>query len=100
MNISALGLNAAVVCLAITGLATYAQTGPGPAANGATIRKDHYVPVVSSVSSMTGYVSQLYVRERSASAAPEGDMEGKVVLFVHGAGTPAEVAFDVPYEGF
>ncbi|HEX6993094.1 MAG TPA: alpha/beta fold hydrolase [Gammaproteobacteria bacterium] len=28
------------------------------------------------------------------------DFEGRVVLFVHGAGTPAEVAFDVPYADY
>jgi pimeloyl-ACP methyl ester carboxylesterase len=45
---------------------------------------------------------QLYVRERVKPAtiqrgAPRDD---RVVLFVHGAGTPAEVAFDVPHEGY
>jgi pimeloyl-ACP methyl ester carboxylesterase len=48
---------------------------------------------------MQGQTVQLYVRERVKPAtiqrgAPPDD---RVVLFVHGAGTPAEVAFDVPY---
>ena len=63
---------------------------------------DHYVPNQSIVPSINGETVQLYVRERVKPAtvqrgAPRDD---RVVLFVHGAGTPAEVAFDVPYEDF
>src|SRR5688572_14873863 len=92
--------SAAIVLPVIAILPSCAQTGAGSAGTGSTIRTDHFVPAVSSVASMTGYVSQLYVRERSLDAAPTGNMEGKVVLFVHGAGTPAEVSFDVPYPGY
>lgn len=64
-------------------------------------RVDHYVPVVSRVPSMTGSVSQVYVRERAGEGTMNRrDLEGQVVLFIHGAGTPAEVAFDVPVPGF
>lgn len=56
---------------------------------------DHTVAVKSIVPAIAGQTAQIYVRERVAegtkSAAPD-----RVVLFVHGAGTPAEVAFDVP----
>ena len=60
---------------------------------------DHYVPTRSAVPSIEGQTAQIYVRERVKPAtiqrgAPRDD---RVVLFVHGAGTPAEVAFDVPY---
>ena len=63
---------------------------------------DHYVPNQSIVPSINGETVQLYVRERVKPAtvqrgAPRDD---RVVLFVHGAGTPAEVAFDVPYEDY
>src|SRR5690606_16182953 len=46
--------------------------------------------------------AQLYVRERVlAGAALRGTISpDRVVLFVHGAGTPAEVAFDVPYQDY
>jgi len=37
----------------------------------------------------------LYVRERILPGTDTRDLPNKVVLFVHGAGTPAEVAFDV-----
>jgi len=63
---------------------------------------DHYVPNRSTVPSISGQTTQIYVRERVKPAtiqrgAPRDD---RVVLFVHGAGTPAEVAFDVPYADY
>lgn len=63
---------------------------------------DHYVRHESTVPGMAGEVAQLYVRERvKASILARGEVdEDRVVLFVHGAGTPAEVAFDVPHEGY
>lgn len=59
---------------------------------------EHYVQVVSAAPSMAGQVSLLYTRERvlPLTALRPRSLEGKVVLFVHGAGTPAEVAFDAP----
>lgn len=65
------------------------------------LRTDHFVPVVSTVPSMQGQTALLYVRERAAAdVAASADLDGKVVLFIHGAGTPAEVAFDVPVAGY
>ena len=63
---------------------------------------DHYVTVESIAPSMEGEVAQIYVRERAAPATVfRGlDLEGRVVLFIHGAGTPAEVAFDPPHDGY
>jgi pimeloyl-ACP methyl ester carboxylesterase len=63
---------------------------------------DHYVSVSSTVPSMAGQVSQLYVRERlrAATALRGSSLESRVVLFIHGAGTPAEVGFDVPYQDY
>jgi pimeloyl-ACP methyl ester carboxylesterase len=63
---------------------------------------DHYVANRSIVPSIEGQTVQLYVRERVKPAtiqrgAPRDD---RVVLFVHGAGTPAEVAFDVPHADY
>ncbi|MFK7863644.1 MAG: alpha/beta hydrolase [Pseudohongiellaceae bacterium] len=59
---------------------------------------NHYVADVSSAPSMKGEIAQLYVREKTIGARTAS--EGRVVLFIHGAGTPAEVAFDVPYQGY
>jgi len=63
---------------------------------------DHYVRVKSSVPSITGQITQIYVRERAKAATPlrSANLADRVVLFVHGAGTPAEVAFDVPYQDY
>ena len=63
---------------------------------------DHYVRVKSTVPAIAGQPVQLYVRERVvAGAALRGAISPeKVVLFVHGAGTPAEVAFDLPYQDY
>src|SRR5688572_21728633 len=64
---------------------------------------DHYVRVKSEVPSMQGQAAQVYVRERvKAGFGLRGAARGtnKVVLFVHGRGTPAEVAFDVPHQGY
>jgi pimeloyl-ACP methyl ester carboxylesterase len=63
---------------------------------------DHYVRVKSTVPSISGQTTQIYVRERSraATALRTANLADRVVLFVHGAGTPAEVAFDVPYQDY
>ena len=50
------------------------------------------------VPSIEGQAARLYVRERvlPGIALRSHGMENRVVVFVHGAGTPAEVAFDAP----
>ena len=62
---------------------------------------DHFVKVTSMVPAITGQPAQIYVRERAqAGSVLRGSTGDKVVLFVHGAGTPAEVSFDVPYQDY
>ena len=63
---------------------------------------DHYVRVSSQVPSITGQTTQVYVREKvKAGAALRGPARAdRVVLFIHGAGTPAEVSFDIPYQDY
>lgn len=63
---------------------------------------DHYVRVRSTVPAIAGQPAQIYVRERAkAGTVLRGArLADRVVLFVHGAGTPAEVAFDVPYKDY
>jgi hypothetical protein len=62
---------------------------------------DHYVLVRSAVPVISGQAAHIYVREvvqaRTLRDALPAD---RVALFVHGAGTPAEVAFDVPYQDY
>lgn len=83
--------------LLLAAFASFAATSGGEDAVSTT---DHYVPVVSEAPAMAGETAQIYVRERAPEGlAGAGDLEGDVVLFVHGAGTPAEVAFDPPSPG-
>lgn len=63
---------------------------------------DRYVPVRSTVPSMAGRTAAIYVRERARmSTIADGALHGsRAVVFIHGSGTPAEVAFDVPYQDY
>lgn len=62
----------------------------------ALVRTEFTVSTTSTAPSMAGQPVNLYVREVS----PATVSEPLPVLFVHGAGTPAEVAFDVPVAGY
>lgn len=63
---------------------------------------DHYVRVTSKVPSIAGQQSLVYVREKvhAGNALRGATSSDRVVLFIHGAGTPAEVAFDVPFQDY
>src|SRR6516164_1879140 len=66
------------------------------------IRIDHYVGVKSTAPATAGQRTPTFVREvvHAASALRDRSVASRVVLFIHGAGTPAEVAFDVPYADY
>jgi pimeloyl-ACP methyl ester carboxylesterase len=66
------------------------------------LRLDHYVTVKSAVPAMNGANAQIYVREitRASTVLRGGPTDDRVALFIHGAGTPAEVAFDTPLPGY
>lgn len=77
-------------------------THPTSSAGDPILMKEHYVTMRSAVPGVPQDTTRIYVRERTkgstiaaGSAAPD-----RVVLFVHGAGTPADVAFDVPRESY
>jgi pimeloyl-ACP methyl ester carboxylesterase len=63
---------------------------------------DHYLHVKSTVPAIAGQQAQIYVRERvqAGIALRAKAFNDRVVLFVHGAGTPAEVSFDAPAPGY
>ncbi len=63
---------------------------------------DHYVKVKSTVPAIAGQAAEIYVREKvlAGPALRSTTLKDRVVVFVHGAGTPAEVAFDVPYQDY
>ena len=85
-------LGAAALALGIL----HGCAAPGAGSEG-ILSADHFVNVKSSVPLLAGQNTRIYVRERvkAGGAAPRG-----VVLFVHGAGTPANVAFDVPHRDY
>jgi pimeloyl-ACP methyl ester carboxylesterase len=65
------------------------------------LTNEHYVSLPSDVNGLAGG-TRIYVRERMKASTILGGASApdRVVLFVHGAGTPADVAFDVPREGY
>src|SRR5579862_8213743 len=69
---------------------------------GRLLRLDHYVQVHSTVPAIAGQLTEIYVREVvEAGTVLRGDPAAdRVALFIHGAGTPAEVSFDVPYQDY
>src|SRR5580692_9006926 len=69
---------------------------------GRLLRLDHYVEVHSAVPAIAGQTTQIYVREvvEAATVLRGGPASDRVVLFIHGAGTPAEVSFDVPFQDY
>ncbi|MGH6743069.1 MAG: hypothetical protein ACREDY_29260, partial [Bradyrhizobium sp.] len=66
------------------------------------LRLDHYVEVHSAVPAIAGQTTQIYVREvvEAGTVLRGGPAADRVALFIHGAGTPAEVSFDVPYQDY
>lgn len=62
-------------------------------------RHEFFVTVKSTAPAMAGRDAKLYVREVVAGDPAVAARKG-VVLFVHGAGTPSEVSFDVPYQDY
>ena len=86
------------IAMAAALMACHAPPALARQASPTALTVDHYVAVVSKAPSMEGQTAQIYVRERvlTATAMRSRDLEERVVVFVHGAGTPAEVAFDAP----
>lgn len=61
---------------------------------------EHRIGVVSKDPAIAGQHVELYLRERVPRGLGRRPGPDSVVLFVHGAGTPAEVSFDVPYQDY
>lgn len=92
----ALGLAALAALASVRGIAASGEDGSR------LLTIDHYVRINSKVASIAGQTSTIYVREkvRAGNALRGATAADKVVVFIHGAGTPAEVAFDVPYQDY
>lgn len=57
---------------------------------------EHIISAPSLAPALPKQTTQLYLRELKAT----NTKPTKAVLFIHGGGTPAEVAFDVPYQDY
>ena len=66
------------------------------------LRIDHYVQVRSLVPAISEQSTEIYYREvaEAGTVLRGGLAADRVALFVHGAGTPGEVSFDVPYQDY
>jgi len=64
------------------------------------LRIDHYVSVKSTVPAIAGQIAEIHVREVVRAGTGLRNETNPVVLFIHGAGTPAEVTFDVAYRDY
>ncbi len=63
---------------------------------------DHFVTVTSTAPAIKGQPAKIYAREvvlTSTTKRPQIAAD-HVVVFIHGAGTPAEVSFDVGYQDY
>jgi pimeloyl-ACP methyl ester carboxylesterase len=82
--------------LSLAASSGFSQDGAG------LLSVDHYVRVKSTAPNIAGQTAQIYVREvvLPGTVLRGRPASGSVVLFVHGAGTPAEVSFDVPYKDY
>ncbi|HEY4219133.1 MAG TPA: alpha/beta fold hydrolase [Gemmatimonadaceae bacterium] len=95
MTIAALSPLLPALVLVLSSGGAVATTPP------AMTRHDFYVTVKSTAPAMHGGEAKIFVREVAQPSAAGNNAPSKgVVLFVHGAGTPAEVAFDVEYEDY
>lgn len=85
-------------CLIILGVAISAGADDGSR----LLRIDHYVPVHSTVPAIAGQTTEIYVREvvEAGTVLRGGPAQDRVALFIHGSGTPSEVAFDVLYQDY
>ena len=90
------GLIRCTLALTLAATAAFADDGAR------LISLDHYVRVKSTAPAIAGQQAQIYVREvvLAGTALRGGLNPAGVVLFVHGAGTPAEVTFDVPHADY
>lgn len=59
--------------------------------------RDYYLKVASDDPAVKGQTVRIYLHERATPQVIRAVAGNHVVLFVHGAYTPAEVAFDLPY---
>lgn len=89
-------------CAAVLALIAMTSTAAGAASGDADalITTDHFVPHVSTVPANEGLRVGLFVRQKVAARHAGGDMNGRVVLFVHGATVPSVPDFDFEHKSY
>jgi pimeloyl-ACP methyl ester carboxylesterase len=94
------GIAAVAVCAAFF-FALDTRTAPADDGD-RIITIDHYVPVKSTVPAINGQLAEIYVRERvqTGTLSRATSLTGRVAVFVHGAGTPAEASFDTSHSDY
>ena len=75
---------------------------PSSGGSGAVVTTDHFVPHQSTLQPIRGQRVGLFVRQKALANLMQGgvDMEGRVVLFVHGATVPSVPDFDLDHKDY
>lgn len=75
---------------------------PSSGGSGAVVTTDHFVPHQSTLQPIRGQRVGLFVRQKAPANLMQGgvDMEGRVVLFVHGATVPSVPDFDLDHKDY
>ncbi|MFZ9562575.1 MAG: alpha/beta hydrolase, partial [Burkholderiales bacterium] len=95
MRTKACGIAAVAFIAVLQGCAS----APSSGGSGSIVTTDHFVPHVSTLQPIKGQKVGLFVRQVS-QAAQDGDMKGRVVLFVHGATVPSVPDFALEYKDY
>ena len=90
-----------VVVVLVAGLQGCAFA-PSSGGSGAVVTTDHFVPHQSTLQPIRGQRVGLFVRQKALANLMQGgvDMEGRVVLFVHGATVPSVPDFDLDHKDY
>src|SRR5713101_7451255 len=93
-------VTAIITSIALSGFATAPLVARQADQDVVTI--DHYLSHTSTAPAIRGEQVTLYLRERSLAnlASQTASLEGKVVVFVHGAALGSTGAFDAPYQDY
>jgi len=88
-----------IAALAFIAVLQRCASAPSSGGSGSIVTTDHFVPHVSTLQPIKGQKVGLFVRQVS-QAAQDGDMKGRVVLFVHGATVPSVPDFALEYKDY
>ena len=98
MRNKACGFAVVVLVVGLQGCAS----APSSGGSGAVVTTDHFVPHQSTLQPIRGQRVGLFVRQKAPASLMQGgaDMQGRVVLFVHGATVPSVPDFDLDHKDY